>query len=145
MTSPNELPDVYADDKRLRQVLLNLLSNAVKFTDEGSITVRVEDKDDRVQMSVADTGEGIPPDKLETIFNEFSQVDQQGRDPRAGAGLGLTISRKLLGLMDGEIWVESTYGEGSTFYVDVPKYQPGLHDSAATRERAQRPITKDLP
>jgi len=142
---PNELPDVYADDKRLRQVLLNLLSNAVKFTDEGSITVNVRDEGDRVQMSIADTGEGIPPDKLDAIFNEFSQVDQKGRDPRAGAGLGLTISRKLLGLMDGQIWVESTYGQGSTFYVNVPKYQPGLHDSAATRAHAQRPITKDLP
>ena len=140
--TPNAMPDVFVDDTRLRQVLLNLLSNAIKFTDAGSVTVRAREEDDAVCISVTDTGKGIPESKLETIFDEFSQVEQKGRDPRAGAGLGLTISRKLLSLMGGQIRVESTHGEGSTFYVTVPIYQSGLHDSALTKERSQRPIVR---
>jgi signal transduction histidine kinase len=124
---PRKLPDVYADDARLRQVLLNLYSNAVKFTDVGSITMAVHDEGETVRISVSDTGEGIPEDTLEEIFNEFSQAESAGRDPRAGAGLGLTISRRLLNLMSGRIWAESVYGEGATFHVVVPKYNPNIH------------------
>ncbi len=119
---PPRLPDVLADETRLRQVLLNLYSNAVKFTEQGSITIAVRDEDDEVYISVSDTGAGIKPEALEKIFEEFSQVESYGRDPRSGAGLGLTISRKLLNLMHGRIWVESEYGDGATFYVVVPKY-----------------------
>ena len=123
------LPDVYADESRLRQVILNLYSNAAKFTDEGSITILVSEPDaENVQISVIDTGEGIKPEALEIIFEEFTQADNQGRDPRAGAGLGLTISRKLLSLMDGHVWAESTYGQGSTFHVVVPRFRSEAHN-----------------
>lgn len=126
--TPVRLPDVYADDARLRQVLLNLYSNAIKFTEVGSITIAVRELgDDEICISVSDTGAGVQDDALEVIFEEFSQVEGSGRDPRAGAGLGLTISRRLLNLMNGRIWAESVYGEGATFHVVVPKYIPEQH------------------
>jgi len=140
---PTSLPDVYADESRLQQVILNLYSNAAKFTDEGSITISVAETDDNaIQISIKDTGEGIKPEALEAIFEEFTQADNQGRDPRAGAGLGLTISRRLLTLMNGRIWADSTYGEGATFHVAVPKYDPAIHGDATTPRRtgALKPV-----
>jgi signal transduction histidine kinase len=107
------LPDVLADDTRLRQVLLNLLGNAVKFTDQGTITLHIEQQGGQVCLSVIDTGPGIDPALHEVIFEEFKQATSTGRDPRAGAGLGLAISRHLVMLMGGRIWVESQPGEGS--------------------------------
>jgi len=131
---PRRLPDVIADDTRLRQVLINLYSNAVKFTDRGSITISMQEFDNEVQINVTDTGDGIKEDALERIFEEFSQVENVGRDPREGAGLGLTISRKLLNLMDGRIWAESEYGKGATFHVVIPK-----HDKTySEREQAEK-------
>jgi signal transduction histidine kinase len=118
---PDTLPRVYADDQRVRQVLFNLYSNAAKFTDEGTITVRARTFDDHVQISVTDTGSGIAPENHELIFEEFKQAETEGRDPRSGAGLGLAISRQLLGLMNGRIWVESALGKGSTFFFTLPR------------------------
>ncbi|GAB4521402.1 MAG: ATP-binding protein [Anaerolineae bacterium] len=120
---PAELPDIWADDNRFRQVLNNVYSNAVKFTDTGEIVLTVTHNDKELQLSLRDTGVGIPEDKLESIFEEFQQGTNTGRDPRSGAGLGLTISRQLLSMMEGRIWVESKVGEGSTFYFTLPIYQ----------------------
>jgi signal transduction histidine kinase len=117
------LPAVWADEGRVRQVLLNLYSNAVKFTESGSITLIVRETDEGVRISVKDTGKGIDPQYHEVIFEEFKQADAGGRDPRSGAGLGLAISRHLLGLMQGRIWVESETGKGSTFNIVLPAYQ----------------------
>jgi signal transduction histidine kinase len=108
---------------RIRQVLLNLYSNAAKFTQEGSIKLTLWVDADVVTISVQDTGEGIHPDDLSGIFEEFRQGSAGRKKARAGSGLGLTISRQLLHLMGGRIWVESTYGKGSTFYVTLPIYQ----------------------
>src|SRR5690606_3955369 len=94
---PDDLPPVMADDQRVRQVLFNLYSNAAKFTDRGTITVRARAVDDEVHISVIDTGSGIAPENHEVIFEEFKQAETEGRDPRSGAGLGLAISRQLLG------------------------------------------------
>jgi signal transduction histidine kinase len=146
---PIPAPDVYADHARLQQVLLNLYSNAAKFTDEGSITLSVKpDENPRyIKISLADTGSGIKPDALESVFEEFTQAESDGRDPRAGAGLGLTISRKLLSLMDGRIYAESEYGKGSTFHVIVPKYDPQKHggddkvETTATRPKRPEGLT----
>ncbi|MEL6152113.1 MAG: HAMP domain-containing sensor histidine kinase, partial [Chloroflexota bacterium] len=124
---PHRLPPVFADESRLRQVLINLYSNAAKFTDHGSITISTQIVGADMQISVTDTGQGIHEDSLEKIFDEFSQVEAEGRDPRAGAGLGLTISRKLLNLMNGRIWAESVYGEGATFHVTIPIYNEVIH------------------
>jgi signal transduction histidine kinase len=119
---PDTISPVYADEARVRQVLLNLYSNAAKFTDKGSITLKVREIEAGVQISLRDTGIGIPADSLEIIFEEFKQAETGIRDPRAGAGLGLAISRQLLGLMGGRIWAESEMGRGSTFHFTLPRY-----------------------
>lgn len=117
---------VYADDKRLRQVLLNLLSNAVKFTDEGGVTFQVKvlenrtnpDQSYHIRFLVEDTGIGIPPDKLAKIFLPFEQTEKQQRNVE-GTGLGLAISHQIVQMMGSEIHVESLLGEGSTFWFEV--------------------------
>jgi len=123
---------VRADEKRLAQVLLNLLSNAIKFTSQGGVVFLVmktdlrelppekQENDSRVciRFQIEDTGLGIPEDKLEDIFSPFKQVGEHTRNIE-GTGLGLTISRRLVRLMDGELHVKSTLGKGSTFWFDV--------------------------
>jgi signal transduction histidine kinase len=135
------LPVVYADPTRVRQVLLNLYSNAAKFTDEGSITLRIRQLDqDTIQCSVIDTGVGIHESQMDVIFEEFRQSDNRGRDPRAGAGLGLAISRQLLTLMGGRIWVESEPGKGSAFHFTLRLYrgeQPSEAGAEAGAEAAE--------
>ncbi len=120
---PTPVPLIWADESRIRQVLLNLYSNAVKFTDSGSITLSVREVDGGVRISLKDTGKGIDARYHEAIFEEFKQAETSGRDPRSGAGLGLAICRHLLGLMSGRIWVESEPGKGSTFHVLVSPYR----------------------
>lgn len=142
---PPTLPEVWADETRVRQVLLNLYSNAAKFTDSGTIRLRIRETDEGIQFSVSDTGKGIAPDQLEVVFEEFQQAESaSGRDPRAGAGLGLTISRQLLDLMNGRIWAESTLGEGSVFHFILQPYHKSKSDtaevSAVRQERATIPL-----
>ena len=109
------------DAGRLRQVLTNLIGNAIKFTDAGHVLIRVVGMQDEVAGTVAlhiaveDTGIGIPAEKLDSIFGEFTQVENERNRAYDGTGLGLAITRELLTLMDGEIWVQSTEGEGSNF------------------------------
>jgi len=112
---------IHSDGARLRQVLLNLLSNATKFTREGHIALTVKRLgSDRVRITVADTGIGIPAESLESIFDDFRQADQSRTREYGGAGLGLSISRKLVALLRGSIAVESTCGVGTRFHVDLP-------------------------
>ena len=130
-----ELPKVWGDEIRTRQVLLNLLSNAAKFTHEGSITVAaftVEGEDGPyVQVSVADTGIGIPENKLEAIFLAFEQVDGSLTRTSSGTGLGLPIARSLIELQGGQLWVESTLNVGSTFSFTVPAFAKQSRQEAA--------------
>jgi signal transduction histidine kinase/ActR/RegA family two-component response regulator len=123
---PN-LPPVYADSIRVRQVLLNLMANAAKFTEEGAISVRahVVEKDGQrpmVEVSVRDTGMGIPERDLPKLFQTFSQVDGSATRKVGGSGLGLSISKNLIELHGGSIWVESRVGAGSTFSFSLPVY-----------------------
>ena len=109
------------DPGRLRQVLTNLLDNSMKFTERGEVNVRIEqesiERDTTVlHFSVQDTGIGISPGKLSTIFESFTQADGSTARRFGGTGLGLTISRRLVEMMGGQIWVESTVGQGSTFH-----------------------------
>jgi signal transduction histidine kinase len=120
---PDTLPTVWADSSRLRQVLLNFYSNACKYTDEGSITLNVEIDSDYMTFAVKDTGEGIPEDFHDKLFQEFTQVSSGGRDPRSGTGLGLAIAKQLVDLMGGDIWMESEFGKGSTFYFKVQLFK----------------------
>lgn len=121
--APEVLPQVWADETRLRQVLLNLYSNATKYTDEGHITLHITEQDDTLTFAVEDTGLGIDPEFHDKLFQEFQQAKSGGRDPRSGSGLGLAISRQLLDLMGGDIWMDSTINEGSTFSFRVSKYK----------------------
>ncbi len=121
-----DIPDwLMGDSLRLRQVLINLVGNAVKFTDSGGNVslevepVRCSDTDVLIKFTVTDTGIGIAPEKLGTIFDNFSQADSSTTRRYGGTGLGLAISRHLVAMMGGEIAVESTLGEGSCFHFTV--------------------------
>ncbi|MEO8392700.1 MAG: ATP-binding protein [Chloroflexota bacterium] len=112
---------VNADDLRLRQIVMNLISNAVKFTEKGSVTVSYGRYDERnAYVRVTDTGIGIAQDNLGAIFEQFRQVDGSSTRRAGGTGLGLTITRHLVRLHDGEIYVESEIGKGSSFWFTLP-------------------------
>jgi signal transduction histidine kinase len=112
---------VWADPDRIVQTLVNLISNAIKFSPAGStVTLTVEDQGDRVLFQVCDRGRGIPADMLETIFGRFQQVDASDARDKGGTGLGLAICRNIVQQHGGQIWVNSTLGEGSCFYFTVP-------------------------
>ena len=122
---PMDMPQwLRGDPIRLRQVLFNLVGNAIKFTDRGEVVVEVEEQwsgEDEVGLhfSVGDTGIGIPAERLEQIFESFTQVDASMARRFGGTGLGLTITSQLLNLMNGRIWVRSKEGQGSTFHFTV--------------------------
>ena len=123
---PATVPELQADRARLRQVLINLLSNACRFTDEGVVAVSVRRDEHDVIVAVADTGIGMPPDELPLVFQEF-QLSARG-----GHGLGLSVSKRLIELHGGSMWVESVPGRGSTFYFSLP-----LADTVLTSPRSR--------
>jgi PAS domain S-box-containing protein len=113
-----ELPDIWGDKDRLLQVFENLIGNAIKFTKAGgSITVGAVSRDHEVTFRVADTGSGIAPENLPRVFDRFWQASRPGR---AGAGLGLPITKGIVEAHRGRIWVESAAGSGSTFFFTIP-------------------------
>lgn len=128
----NDMPRFFkGDPTRIRQVLLNLLSNAAKFTQQGSISLKIETIgiSDSVhgrlyalKFTVRDTGIGIESTKVDKIFNAFTQADMSTTRKYGGTGLGLSITRKLVKMMNGSIRVESSIGQGASFYVDLPLY-----------------------
>ena len=112
---------IVTDDFRLSQIFNNLIGNAIKFTKEGHITFGYNIRDHRhVEFFVSDTGIGIPHNKIRLIFDRFGQVDQERSLQPTGTGLGLPISKSLVDLMGGEMWVESEIGKGTTFYFTLP-------------------------
>jgi len=112
----------YTDPDRLQQILLNLLSNAIKFTPPGGkISVRCDAKDRWMLIQVTDTGVGIPPDKLDSIFEPFVQLARGQTADVVGTGLGLSISRDLARAMGAELTAESRLDEGSTFTLSLPR------------------------
>jgi signal transduction histidine kinase len=128
--TPN-LPQVQADAARIRQVLLRLLANAAKFTEQGAITVRSWPADDKVLVSVSDTGVGIPMEDRERIFEQFEQGSLENGRRLDGAGLGLALSKEFVEMHGGHIWLESEVSEGSTFTFALP-LQPGPPPRAGT-------------
>jgi len=125
---PDVPDDVVGDPTRLRQVLLNLLGNAIKFTQSGQVSLRAAPCHEpsssilplRFTFTVADTGIGIPGDKLDKVFERFTQADSSTTRRFGGSGLGLTISKRLVELMGGRIWAESEVGHGTAFAFTVP-------------------------
>ncbi len=144
---------ICSDPTRIRQCLTNLLSNAIKFTAEGWVHVHVGVEDEgHVQFSVEDTGEGIPPDRIETIFQPFTQADEGTTRRFGGTGLGLTITRKLVDFLGGEIRVASESGKGSTSTFTVAAGVPLTGPEAklvsrldAVPEAATPATTVDVP
>jgi PAS domain S-box-containing protein len=116
---PRDL-ELWADPVKLRQILLNLLTNAIKFTDAGSVELESRQLDDCVEIMVRDTGIGIAPGNQDRIFDAFWQVEQKSTRKVGGAGLGLSVSRRLARLMHGDLTVQSKLGEGSTFTLRLP-------------------------
>lgn len=133
---PGDLPPVRANGARIEQVLSNLVVNAVKFTDAGTITISAARQGDRVRLSVQDTGIGIAPEHMETIFQEFRRVESPNGRRYSGAGLGLAICRRLIGLMGGTISVASEPHVGSTFTIELPVAEL-LEQEARPVERAR--------
>ncbi|MDE0838605.1 MAG: ATP-binding protein [Kiritimatiellae bacterium] len=117
-----DLPRVHADKDRVVQVLTNLIGNAMKFTEEGGVTVRVAEVDDMVVCRVEDTGMGLTPEEVDSVFDKFVQVGRTHGAGIKGTGLGLAISRQIVGLHHGEVWVESEKGKGSAFIFSLPVY-----------------------
>lgn len=121
----NQIPlAINGDSVRLRQILVNLVSNAVKFTEKGEVEVRVEPVGEpvggrEIHIAIKDTGIGIPGDRVDRLFQSFSQVDASTTRKYGGTGLGLAISKRLVELMGGRIWVESDPGRGSTFHFTI--------------------------
>jgi signal transduction histidine kinase len=121
VTSDPGITTVIGDERRIRQVIFNLLSNAVKFTPAGGeVSISAARVDGEIRVSVRDTGPGIPPEDQERIFQEFQQAEA-GKEQREGTGLGLALSKRLVELHDGRIWVDSKPGIGSTFTFTLPQ------------------------
>jgi PAS domain S-box-containing protein len=136
---PQDVPRLVTDRTKLKQILLNLLSNAIKFTPQGSVRVTATTNDGRVQIAVTDTGIGIKPEYLEVIFEDFRQLDQSHTREYGGTGLGLSITKNLLALLGGTIVVESKFGKGSSFTIDLPERL----DPASVPEGLQRIAAAD--
>ncbi|MCP4752841.1 MAG: response regulator [Proteobacteria bacterium] len=114
------VPLVLADEDRLQQILFNLIGNAVKYTEKGSITVSASNSDGMVTTKVSDTGVGIPADKVQEVFRSFVRVEPQILGENEGTGLGLNISRQLVELHGGKMWIKSTIGSGTDVFFSLP-------------------------
>ncbi len=145
-------PDsIVGDHDRLQQVLINLLSNAVKFTDEGEISVLVSSKSlqktnkHQILLAIKDTGIGIPPEKINEIFQPFTQAATALSQKRDGIGLGLAANKKLVELMGGEIWAKSEIGKGSTFYFTIEAEIPPDEDVKPKPGEMTQAISRVIP
>jgi signal transduction histidine kinase len=137
---PPELGPIVADERRLRQVLDNLLSNAVKYTGEGgTITIRAQGFEDRVEVAVVDTGIGIAKEDQAVVFEAFGKAGEAARDyshAHEGAGVGLALTQRLVELHGGRLWVESELGQGSTFRFSLPRTGPEAIPAASAPAEA---------
>ncbi len=140
---PPDLPPIFADADRFRQILTNLVNNAVKFTESGQVRISGEARGDAVTLHVTDTGVGVPDAYRDKIFQEFFQVDQTLVRRQGGTGLGLAIARRLARLMGGDISVESVVGKGSRFSLRLPRAQEDRRAPAVRSPAA--PAASDGP
>lgn len=122
------------DNDHVREVIDNLIENAIKYTPQGSVTVDVTGTDEKVVVSIQDTGLGIPPEDVSHLFQKFYRVDNVDRQQIGGTGLGLYLSRRLAEAMQGRLWVESNFGSGSTFFLELPR----IDSQEATRLKEEQ-------
>ena len=137
----------YGDSLRLSQILNNLLSNAVKFTSEGTISLSVSKvHQNRFQFKIKDTGRGLKKEEQKNVFNAFTQADGTSSRNYEGTGLGLTISKQLVEMMNGEIWVESKYNQGSTFIfeIELKELVDKYHDEHASSEKTESTLLQEI-
>ena len=125
INTPDDLPDIYADPVKFKQIMYNLLSNAIKFTpDDGTVIIDTALEKDKFLVSVTDTGIGISPEDQLHLFDQFKQVDSSYARQYEGTGLGLALTKRLVEMHGGEIWVESELGKGSKFSFTLPARTP---------------------
>jgi signal transduction histidine kinase len=117
---PADIPLAYGDSGRITQCLMNLAGNSLKFTKVGKVEISVTEDGRKLTYRVADTGVGIPPDKMDSLFTEFKQTDATIASEYGGTGLGLSISKKFVEMHGGRIWAESEPGRGSAFIFEIP-------------------------
>lgn len=134
------LPVYYVnlDNDHIREVLDNLIENAVKYTPNGEVRVDISGTEDTVVISIKDTGLGIPTEDIPHLFQKFYRVDNKDRQSIGGTGLGLYLCRRLIEAMQGRLWVESTFGEGSTFFVELPRIS--TQEATSLKEQQDRQI-----
>ncbi len=132
---------VMVDIEQFEKVIINLLHNAIKFTGAGGrVTLFIDDCDKDVELVVEDTGEGIPEDMLDTIFDRFAQVDGSSTRSREGTGLGLSLAKEIVELHGGSIRAVSTLGKGSRFIVKIMKGERHINENVRERRKAEQPV-----
>lgn len=140
---------VHQDNDHIREVLDNLIENAIKYTLQGQVVVDIAGTEEHVTISIKDTGLGIPPEDVPHLFQKFYRVNNMDRQEIGGTGLGLYLVRRLAEAMQGRVWVESTFGEGSTFYFELPRVSTQeathLQEEDAKKAVAQRPTAPASP
>lgn len=135
-----DLPQMRTDEAKVSQILRNFISNAIKFTPQGEIKICAEQRGaGSILFEVTDTGIGIPPEHLETVFQEFSQIENPLQERYRGTGLGLPLCRKMALLLGGKVWVKSELGRGSSFFVELPIVYKGEADVTGVREEMPSP------
>lgn len=135
---------VFVDPDRMREVITNLFDNACKYTDTGHISLGLTGNDNIVQLYVRDTGHGIPAEDIPHLFQKFYRVDNSATRTIGGTGLGLFICRKIVELYKGRIWVESTLGEGTTFYINLLRLSTQQAEALKAKQQAPA-VTTDVP
>ncbi|MBT6006664.1 MAG: response regulator, partial [Prolixibacteraceae bacterium] len=131
---------IKSDREKIYGVLSNLITNAIKYTPDGSIEIRCSKKGDNIELSVKDTGMGIPADKQKTIFERFAQPEIKDREAYEGWGLGLFITKAYLDLLGGKIWMESDEGRGSQFYFLIPANREKV--KSIIKKTEKKPLTQ---
>ena len=129
----------HVDPDRIREVITNVFDNAVKYTENGKISIGLTGNKEVIQLYVKDTGPGIPSDDIPHLFQKFYRVDNSVTRTIGGTGLGLFICRKIVELYSGRIWVESKLGQGSTFYINIPRLSPEKAAELQAAEASQGP------
>jgi PAS domain S-box-containing protein len=132
---------VNLDNDHIREVLDNLIENAIKYTPQGEVRVDISGNEDKVVISIKDSGLGIPTEDIPHLFQKFYRVDNADRQSIGGTGLGLYLCRRLVEAMQGRLWVESTFGSGSTFFVELPRID--TREASRLKEEQERLVAQN--